>query len=58
MTQLRSCGTFQNKQTKIDCNKPDLILLEKKEKIYYGVDGTCPFDPQIEKKEKDEEKIY
>ena len=44
-------------ETKIDHNKPDLIFLEKKE-ICYIVDVACPFDPQIEKKEKDRVKDY
>ena len=50
-------GLF-NTETKIDHNKPDLLLLEKKEKIGYIVDVACPFDPQIEKKEKDKVKNY
>ena len=58
MKGLRSCETFQYKQTKIDHNKPDLIFLEKKEKIFYMVDAACPFDPQTEKKEKDKLKNY
>ena len=33
-------------------SKPDLILLEKKEKICYIVDDACPFEPRIERKEK------
>ena len=33
-------GNF-NTETKIDHNKPDLILLEKKEKICYIVDVAC-----------------
>ena len=43
-------------ETKTDHNKPDLILLEK-ENICYILDVACPFDPQIEKKEKDNGKI-
>ena len=31
-------------ESKINHNKPDLILLEKKEKICYIVDVACPFD--------------
>ena len=58
MTKLKSCGTFQYKQTKIDHNKPDLILLEEEEKICYIVDVVCIFDPQSEKKEKDKVKNY
>ena len=44
-------GLF-NTETKIDYNKPDLILLEKKEKICYIVDVARPFDTWLEKKEK------
>ena len=43
-------------EMKINHNKPDLIVLEK-EKIWYIVDVACPFDPQIENKGKDKEKI-
>ena len=45
-------------ETKTDHNKPDLILLEKKEKICYIVDVACPFDPRIEKKRKDKVKSH
>ena len=45
-------------ETKISHNKPDLILLEKKEKICYIVDFACPFDRRIEKKERDKTKNY
>ena len=37
-------------------NTIDLILLEKE--ICYILHVTCPFDPQIEKKEKDKAKNY
>ena len=43
-------------ETKIDHNKPNLILLESKEKICYIVDVVCPFDPRIEKEAKDKVK--
>ena len=39
-------------ETKTDHNNPDLILLEKDEKICYIVDVACLFDPQIRKKRK------
>ena len=54
MIELRSCGTFQYKQMKIEHNKPDLILLVDSS----IVDFACPFDPRIEKKEKDQIKNY
>ena len=46
------------RETKIDHNKPDLILLEMKEKICYIVYVASPFDPRIEKKEKNKVKNY
>ena len=39
-------------ETKMDHNKPDLILLEKREKICYIVDVACQFDSRLEKKDK------
>ena len=46
-------------ETKIDHNKPDLIFLEKKEKIWYTVGFAWAFNSQIEKKEKDKvEKLH
>ena len=50
-------GLF-NTETKIDHNKPDLILLEKKEKVCYIADVAYPFGPRIKKKEKDKVKNY
>ena len=44
--------------TKTNHDKSDLILLEKKEKIYYVEDVACQFDSRIEKKEKDKLKNY
>ena len=49
-------NTNRRKLTMI--NKPDLLLLEKKEKNFYIVDVACPFDTPIEKKEKDKIKNY
>ena len=37
-------------ELKIYHNKPDLIFLEKKEKICSIVDVSSPFEPQTEKK--------
>ena len=45
-------------ETKIDRNKPDLTFLEKKVKRCYIVDAACPFDPRIEKKEKNKAKKF
>ena len=45
-------------EMKTDHNKPDLILLEKREKICYIADIACPFDTRIEKKEKNKIKNY
>ena len=60
MVKLNSCRTVQYKQMETDHNKSDLIFLfDKKEKICY-IYSRCafPFDPQIEKKEKDQVKNY
>ena len=45
-------------ETKIDNNKSDIVLLEKKDSICYIVDVACSIDPRIEKKEKDKLKGY
>ena len=45
-------------EMKTDHNKPDLILLEKREKICYIADIAWPFDTRIEKKEKNKIKNY
>ena len=51
--KLIYCGIFQYKQrTKIEHNKPGLILSEKKEKICYKVDAVCQSDLRIERKGK------
>ena len=39
-------------ETKIGHDKPDLILVEKKERTWHIVDVACLFDPWIKKKEK------
>ena len=43
---------FLNTEMKFDHNKPGVILLEKKTTCS-KVDVACPFNPWIEKKEKD-----
>ena len=58
MIELISLRAFQYKQSKMDHNKPDLILLEKMEKICYLVDVAFPFDPWMEKEEKEKVKYY
>ena len=39
-------------EIKIDHNKPDLVLLDKKEKICYVIDVACPFDTRVEKEKE------
>lgn len=52
-------GTFPSKQKKkIDHNKPDLVLLDKKGKTCYIIDVACPFDTRVEKKEKEKFEHY
>ena len=38
-------------EIKIDHNKPDIVLLDKKEKTRYVIDVACPFDTRVEKKD-------
>ena len=45
-------------EMKIEHNKPDLVLLDKKERICYIIDVACPFDTRVEKKEKEKFEHY
>ena len=45
-------------EIKIDHNKPDLVLLDKKRRTCYIIDVACPFDTRIEKKEKEKFEHY
>ena len=45
-------------EIKIDHNKPDIVLLDKKEKTCYVNDVACPFDTRVEKKEKEKFEHY
>ena len=45
-------------EIKIDHNKPDIVLLDKKEKTCYVIDVACPFDTRVEKKEKEKFEHY
>ena len=40
-------------EIRIDHNKPDLVLLDKKGRTCYIIDVVCPFDTRVEKKEKE-----
>ena len=39
-------------ERKLEHNKPDLVVLNKKEKIIYVVDVVCPFDTRIKDTER------
>ena len=45
-------------EIKIDHNKPDIVLLDKKEKTCYVIDVAWPFDTRVEKKEKEKFEHY
>ena len=45
-------------ERKIDHNKPDLVLLDKKEKTCFIIDVACPFDTRVEKKGKEKFEYY
>ena len=51
-------GLFHSNRNKIDHDKPDLVLLDKKEKTCYVIDVACPFDTRVEKKEKEKFEHY
>ena len=37
-------------ESKIEHNRPDIVVIEKKSKACYIIDVACPFDTRIEKK--------
>ena len=41
-------------ESKIEHNRPDIVVIEKKSKTCYIIDVACPFDTRIEKKEMKE----
>ena len=43
---------------KIDHNKPDILLLLKKEKVCFLIDAACPFDTRVERKEQEKMDNY
>ena len=45
-------------EMKIEHNKPDLVLLDKKERTCYIIDVTYPFDTRVEKQEKEKFEYY
>ena len=38
-------------ESKIEHNRPDIVVIEKKSKKCYIIDVACPFDTRIEEKE-------
>ena len=45
-------------EIRIDHNKPDLVLLDKKGRTCYIIDVACPFNTRVEKKEKEKFEHY
>ena len=45
-------------EMKIEHNKPDLVLLDKKKRICHIIDMACPFDMRVEKNEKEKSEYY
>ena len=45
-------------ESKIDHNRPDIVLIHKKEKLCFLIDVACPFDTRIDKKEKEKLDAY
>lgn len=43
---------------KLDHNRPDIVLIDKKKKICFLIDVACPFDTRIEKKEREKIEAY
>ena len=45
-------------EQKIEHNRPDITIFDKKEKQCYVIDVACPFDTRIQKKEKEKVDAY
>ena len=45
-------------EAKIDHNKPDILLLNKKKKTCFIIDVACPFNARIGKKEREKVEYY
>ena len=45
-------------ESKIEHNRPDIVVIEKKSKTCYIIDVACPFDTRIEKKEMEKKDAY
>ena len=52
---LLLCDFSIQTETRIDHNKPDIMLKNKKEKTCQIIDVACPFDTRV--KQKEEEKL-
>ena len=37
----------------LDHNRPDIVVLEKKERVCYIIDVACPFDMRVLEKERE-----
>ena len=45
-------------ESKIEDNRPDIVVIEKKSKTCYIIDVACPFHTTIEKKETEKKDAY
>ena len=53
-----SCyGIFQTEKS-IEHNKPDIVVLDKKQKLCLVIDVACPSDTRIKKKEQEKIEYY
>ena len=52
------CDFSIQTEAKIDHNKPDILLLDKKKKTCFIIDVACPFDTWIGKKEREKVEYY
>ena len=53
MKIIKSCGISVFRLHVIEARRPDLVLVDKKERIYKIIDFAVPGDIRIEEKEKD-----
>ena len=45
-------------EKRIEHKKPDIVVLDKKQKLYLIIDVACPFDTRIKKKEQEKIEYY
>ena len=45
-------------EQKMEHNRPDVAVIDKKEKLCYVIDVAYPFDKRIQKKEKEKVGVY